>query len=140
MTRAAHVRMRVAAVMSAALALALIALPQPFKNAAPSPAAAIQRLPIGPAVPAIAQMPMLFTDGLADPVAAEEALGLPTLIGIAGRLPDDVEVLLRLREGSTRSVRIGESIEGWTLRSVAPDRAIFERGGRQKVLTIAPLP
>jgi hypothetical protein len=53
-------------------------------------------------------------------------------------MPDDVEVLLRLPDGMTRSARIGDTVEGWTLRSVAPDRAVFERGGRQEVLTIAP--
>lgn len=135
----AHIRLRIIAAVSAAVALTLIALPQPVAKDAPA-SAAVQRLPIGPAVSGIAEMPTLFAGALAVSVATEQDSDLPALIGIAGRLPDDAEVLLRLPDGTTRSARIGESVEGWTLRSVAPDRAVFEQGGRQEVLVIAPLP
>lgn len=64
----------------------------------------------------------------------------PELIGIAGRLPDDVEVMLRMPDGRTRSIRLGEIAGDWRLVSAQADRAVFSAGGRQVILTLAPLP
>lgn len=73
------------------------------------------------------------TPGLVDEAAALDA---PELLGLAGRLPDDVEVLVRNAEGGTSALRVGDSLLGWTLVSVAADRAVFERDGRQAVRTL----
>ena len=64
----------------------------------------------------------------------------PRLIGIAGRLPDDAEVLLRMPDGGTTSLRIGESANGWRLVSIAADRAVFADRERRIVLTMGPMP
>ena len=85
------------------------------------------------------ELPILFNGPAALPDPAE-GLDRPELIGIAGRLPDDAQVLLRMPEGNTQSIAIGGQLDGWTLKSIAADRAVFEKNGEQMVLTIAPLP
>ncbi|OBX19815.1 hypothetical protein A9995_04450 [Erythrobacter sp. QSSC1-22B] len=64
----------------------------------------------------------------------------PELIGIAGRLPDDVEVMLRMSDGQTRTIGLGENAGEWRLDSAQADRAVFSAGGRQIILTLGPLP
>ncbi|MGB3738700.1 MAG: hypothetical protein WA948_05035 [Pontixanthobacter sp.] len=99
----------------------------------------------------IAAMPPFFAifDDAVDPQfgggdgsgAGMDAAGPePRLIGIAGRLPDDAEVLLRMADGRTTSLRIGESANGWRLVSIASDRAVFSDRERRIVLTMGPMP
>lgn len=88
----------------------------------------------------IAAIPALFAADSQGADAIDTDSDQPELIGIAGRLPDDVEALLRMPEGGTRSVRIGESVGDWRLVSAAADRAVFSDNGRQIVLTLGPLP
>ena len=56
----------------------------------------------------------------------------PELVGIAGRLPNDAVALVRLPDGATRDLRIGESANGWRLTSLAADRAGFAKGNQQR--------
>lgn len=56
----------------------------------------------------------------------------PALTGIAGRLNRDAVALVRLADGSARTLAIGESVEGWRLESTAIDAAFFTRG-RERV-------
>jgi hypothetical protein len=65
--------------------------------------------------------------------AAEEAVpgDAPALIGIVGRLGEDAVALVRTVEGTTRALRIGESVDGWRLASLAIDAAFFARGAER---------
>lgn len=72
----------------------------------------------------------LFLDPL-DPANAPEAEDAPRLIGIVGRLPDKAVAMVRAADGSTKVLAPGQSHDGWTLTSLAPDAALFTRGDRR---------
>ncbi|QIG79739.1 hypothetical protein [Stakelama tenebrarum] len=55
----------------------------------------------------------------------------PDLVGIVGRLGDGAVALVRLADGSSRTLEIGQSVDGWRLTALAIDAASFTRGGRQ---------
>jgi hypothetical protein len=55
----------------------------------------------------------------------------PALVGVVGRLGEDAVALVRTAQGSTRALRIGESVDGWTLASLAIDAAFFTRGAQR---------
>ncbi|WP_109806428.1 hypothetical protein [Sphingosinithalassobacter portus] len=71
--------------------------------------------------------------------AGDDALpaDAPDLIGIVGRLGDGAVALVRLADGSSRTIGIGESVDGWRLDALAIDAASFTRGGRQIRVAIA---
>lgn len=52
----------------------------------------------------------------------------PQLVGIVGRLDADAVALVRTSDGTTRTLQVGESVDGWTLASLAIDAAFFTRG------------
>jgi hypothetical protein len=54
------------------------------------------------------------------------------LTGIAGRLNRDAVALVRIADGSARTLAVGESVDGWRLESLAIDAAFFTRG-RERV-------
>jgi hypothetical protein len=56
----------------------------------------------------------------------------PELTGIAGRLDRDAVALVRIADGSARTLAVGESVDGWRLESLAIDAAFFTRG-RERV-------
>jgi len=60
--------------------------------------------------------------------AGEAPPDAPQLVGVAGRLGADAVALVRTGEGTTRTLRIGESVDGWQLVSLAIDAAFFTRG------------
>ena len=64
---------------------------------------------------------------------AEEALpgDAPALVGIVGRLGQDAVALVRTADGTSRTLRIGESVDGWQLASLAIDAAFFTRGAQR---------
>lgn len=64
---------------------------------------------------------------------AAEALpqDAPALIGVAGRLGADAVALVRSADGTTRTLAIGESVDGWQLASLAIDAAFFTRGAQR---------
>ncbi len=67
--------------------------------------------------------------------AAESESGpadAPVLTGIAGRLNRDAVALVRLADGSARTLAVGASVDGWRLESLAIDAAFFTRG-RERV-------
>ena len=51
----------------------------------------------------------------------------PALVGVVGRLGQDAVALVKTADG-TRTLRIGESVDGWSLASLAIDAAFFTRG------------
>jgi hypothetical protein len=65
----------------------------------------------------------------------------PQLTGIVGRLGSDAVALVRTAQGSSRSLAIGDSVDGWRLESLSIDAALFSRGGqRARVPLPAPDP
>ncbi len=60
--------------------------------------------------------------------AAEAPADAPQLAGIVGRLGEDAVALVRGGDGATRTLRVGESVDGWQLVSLAIDAAFFTRG------------
>lgn len=160
MTVSAHRSIRVTAVMLAVAALALALYPNapvPDRSLPTIFIGSGLTVPAAMAQPSVASLPPLFGgDALPDATnfssmeVAQEAAGdqvppaarernappaaLPTLVGIAGRLPDDAEVLLRLADGSTATLAVGESIAGMRLLAVGADRAEFVRNGRSIVM------
>ena len=162
MTVSGHRIVRLTALMLAFAALAIALSPDaPVSSPSVQPRAAPSNsaLPLAAANPSVADLPSLFgKNSPPDPSefsseeeeqapAADPALptsgerssppaSLPTLIGIVGRLPDDAEVLLRLADGSTATLAVGEDAAGMRLQSVGADRAVFARGGRRVVLTM----
>ena len=55
----------------------------------------------------------------------------PALAGIVGRIDRDAVALVRAADGATRTLAIGESVDGWRLESLAIDAAFFSRGGQR---------
>lgn len=125
--------------LAALAALGLAFLPNQSEKPSVDPAPSIQRFPASKPDMAAVEFPDLFNGPAALPDTAD-SLDRPELIGVAGRLPDDAQILLRMPEGNTQTVAIGGNLKGWTLKSIAADRAVLEKDGEQIVLTIAPLP
>ncbi|KRC79091.1 hypothetical protein [Sphingomonas sp. Root241] len=70
----------------------------------------------------------------AAPAPAEDAAlpaDAPALIGIVGRLGEDAVALVRTADGATRALKVGESVDGWQLASLAIDAAFFTRGAQR---------
>ena len=82
---------------------------------------------------------------VAEPVVAEETetrspgLKNVTLVGVFGG--GDTGGAILVVKGKKRRVVVGDSVDGWRLESVAPDRAVFLSGGErdEKVLVTASL-
>lgn len=92
----------------------------------PAPAPLVERA--SPPLAAAFERPLF-----GPPQAAEDAAlpgDAPTLIGIVGRLGEDAVALVRTADG-TRALRIGESVDGWQLASLAIDAAFFTRGAQR---------
>ena len=85
-------------------------------------------------VPPIADIAAIYERPLLAPAEADDAApaDAPALIGIAGRINRDAVALVRLADGGSRSLALGESVEGWRLESLAADAAFFTRG-RERV-------
>ena len=89
------------------------------------------RAVVPPPMPAVAAV---YERGLfaAVETGEETPADAPALVGIAGRLNRDAVALERLADGSSRSLGVGESVDGWRLESLAIDAAFFTRG-RERV-------
>lgn len=127
LTRGDRLALLAAALVAAGVPLALLGFaPDPAApaalvpallapRAAPSPSAAYARMLFGGEAPADAALP-------------DDA---PELAGIVGRIGSDAVALVRAADGTTRSVAIGEGVDGWTLTALAIDAASFSRGGQR---------
>lgn len=71
------------------------------------------------------------------PAEAEVAADAPELVGIVGRLDRDAVAMVRGRDGGVRTLRPGEGIDGWQLRSLAIDAAYFTRGAQSARVALA---
>lgn len=115
-------------------ALAAVAMPVLLLRPADPPPPALPRAlaPLaGEERPPLAHV---FDRSLFAADAAEDA-GLPAdapqLTGIVGRLGSDAVALVRTAQGSSRSLAIGDSIDGWRLESLSIDAALFSRSGQR---------
>lgn len=117
---------------AAAFAVAMpVALLWPGNEAASLARAEAERAVIPPPAPEIAAVydRPLFAVAEGGEDAPADA---PSLVGIAGRLNKDAVALVRLADGNSRSLGVGESVDGWRLESLAIDAAFFTRG-RERV-------
>ena len=80
---------------------------------------------------------------VAAPKAAESAtksgnIDKVKLKGVFGS--GDSAGIIALVDGSKRRIRVGDTVEGWTLVAVKPDRGIFENAGRRRTLVLKRMP
>ncbi len=125
-------RAQISALAGAALLAA--GLPILLLRADAPPRARPSRVPAPLAAPSTAPLTHVFDRPLfAAAVGAEEPLpaDAPQLTGIVGRLGSDAVALVRTAQGSSRSLAIGDSVDGWRLDSLAIDAALFSRGGQR---------
>lgn len=111
-----------------ALAFPVALLPEWHKAPVRKPAMAavpVQPEAAPPPLASVYERP-LFAGASSD--AGEVPADAPQLAGIVGRLGGDAVALVRASEGTTRTLRIGESVDGWQLVSLAIDAAFFARG------------
>ncbi len=99
--------------------------PEPHLGAGPAVATLVP--PPLPAPARVFERP-LFAAAESDAAPADA----PVLTGIAGRLNRDAVALVRVADGSARTLAVGESVDGWRLESLAIDAAFFTRG-RERV-------
>ncbi|HVJ02774.1 MAG TPA: hypothetical protein VM662_11375 [Sphingomonas sp.] len=87
------------------------------------------------AVPQVPPLAAAYERALFAPAGGVEAEAppqdAPALVGVAGRLGADAVALVRTADGSTRTLAIGESVDGWQLASLAIDAAFFTRGAQR---------
>ncbi|MES2445508.1 MAG: hypothetical protein V4574_21995 [Pseudomonadota bacterium] len=117
-----------AAVLAVATPLFLLP-PGPAPDAAP-PASAPPPLsaPPQPSLTAAFARPLFASPADEAETQPQDA---PALVGIVGRLDQDAVALVRTADGTTRTLRIGESVDGWRLASLAIDAAFFTRGAER---------
>lgn len=128
LTRQARIALGGAAAF--AVAMPVVLLWPRGENVVP-PASAIERAVIPAPIPEIAaayERPLFAVTEGGEAAPADA----PALVGIAGRLNKDAVALVRIADGSARSLAVGESVDGWRLESLAIDAAFFTRG-RERV-------
>ncbi len=123
---------QIAALAGAALLAVALPIMLLRPGAPPEPKAPRVLPPLtAPAAPPLAHV---FDRPLfAAPASAAENLpaDAPQLTGIVGRLGSDAVALVRTAQGSSRSLAIGDSVDGWRLESLSIDAALFSRGGQR---------
>jgi hypothetical protein len=117
------------AVLTPALLLIPVAVPAPPRPAAAAPPLAPPPLP----PPGALYRRMLFGVEAAPAVPGDA----PELLGIVGRIDADAVAMVRAGDGSTRSLRPGESVDGWRLEALAADAASFVRGNETVRVAVA---
>lgn len=128
MSGGAHLAVRVAALLVvSALALGHGWLRQPHRG---------EEVLLAASEPGIERLAPLFARQ-EDAASAPDQL-VPELLGVAGRLPDDAEALVRTAAGSSARLRIGAAAGGWTVVAIAANAVTFEREGVRKVAELKP--
>ena len=105
-----------------------------------------------PAAPPPRPAPMLVADAVPlDRLAARHPFGNtrppaaeataqtddgPDLAGIVGRFPRAGRAMVRIGSGRTRTLKVGDRVDGWRLIALTPSRATFRRGDRRVVRTV----
>ncbi|MDG5487179.1 hypothetical protein NYR55_00855 [Sphingomonas sp. BGYR3] len=87
--------------------------------------------PIEP--PAVPDLSVIYGRALFGAPAADAgpAMDGPDLVGIFGRIGSDAVAIVRLGDGNTRTLGLGDSVDGWRLEALSADAAAFRRGNRQ---------
>ena len=116
----------VAGALAIGMPLALLLPGKAGRGAAPPPVPASIGAGSMPALARVYERPLF---GGAEP--AEAPADAPQLVGIVGRLNVDAVALVKASAGATRTLRIGESVDGWSLASLAIDAAFFTRGAER---------
>lgn len=117
---------------SAAVGMPLLLLrpgpaPQPAAASRPAPPLAAPEQPV---LASAFERPLFAPS--TDPQLIDSRPGdAPELIGIVGRIDRDAVALVRTADGTSRTIRIGESVDGWRLASLALDAAFFTRGSER---------
>jgi hypothetical protein len=114
-----------------AVALPLILLQPGAQPVADAPIAAQQ--PIAPPPQPALSSAFERTLFAAVPAAADESApqDAPALIGIVGRLDQDAVALVRTADGTSRTLAVGASVDGWKLESLSIDAGYFTRGAQR---------
>lgn len=117
-----------AGVMAAAMPLLLLPAGKPPEAAEPAATAPLT-------VPSPAPLQTAFERPLFAAPASEPQADLPpdapALVGIVGRIDRDAVAMVRTAQGSSRTLAIGESVDGWRLDALAIDAASFSRGSER---------
>lgn len=125
MSRAARIAFVAALAVAVLLPIALLT-----PGAVPSPKSVRALPPLD--APAVPPLRHLFDRPLfAAPIDATLPADAPQLTGIVGRLGSDAVALVRTAQGTSRTLAIGDSVDGWKLESLAIDAALFSRGGQR---------
>ena len=120
---------RLAALLAAAIVFGLSGAPAPRAELADAQAGVRFDTPASSAPRSAEKIAATAT------AAAGPATPAPfVLIGIAGRLPGEAEVLVRAAWGETTVMRVGDSFMGWTLNHVAADRITVQARGQTREL------
>ncbi len=141
-----HRRLAVAGISGLALLLALAAgalLTRAAGSDGQSPPDPPERLdPIAAGRGPLAAVPNVATKAASPVTPPPEQTGAPAfaLVGIAGRLPGDVDVLVKPAWGKTTVLRVGDSLMGWTLVSAGADRVTIARMGERRELVLPASP
>ncbi|RYE04293.1 MAG: hypothetical protein EOP61_01130 [Sphingomonadales bacterium] len=125
--RTALIAFAVAGAAAVAIPLALLMPAKVTKVADRAPA------PVPISVTTPPPLASVYERGLFRAVAPAESAApadAPALIGIVGRLGEDAVALVRTG-GASRALRIGDSVDGWKLESLAIDAAFFTRGAER---------
>lgn len=101
----------------------------PDPAAGPEGASALLAPAPPPAVQSVYTRDLFAAAGVPEAEAPPPA-DAPQLVGIVGRIGSDAVALVR-GAGGTRSLAIGESVDGWTLEALSIDAAAFTRGGQR---------
>lgn len=121
----------------ALLAAGLFAVALPALAIALTPEPEVEPVAAGPLLsPPPREMPEPFARSLfaagepSDPDAAPPT-DAPKLVGIIGRIGTDAVAMVRGADDRTRTVAIGDRVDGWRLESLAIDAGLFTRGAEQ---------
>lgn len=99
--------------------------------AGPSPGRVAPPDPVDPG-----EQPALFASDGDGPEAPKPAGAPPELIGIVGRLAVDPRAIVRLGDGSTRTLLPGQAAGAWRLVAIGADRARFVHDGRERTMVL----
>ncbi|RYY29435.1 MAG: hypothetical protein EOP62_00935 [Sphingomonadales bacterium] len=123
--RPSLIALAVSAAVAVAIPLALLLPGKAEKAPAPTPALSPIAAAAAPPLAAVYERALF---GTITPAESDAPADAPALIGVVGRLGEDAVALVRTAEGTTRALRIGDSVDGWSLASLSIDAAFFTRG------------
>ena len=117
------------------------ASPAAGDDVAPLPEAASFEMPPLEAFSIVAERPLFSPtrrppEGEVAAAAPRQMLDL-TLIGVVLTAEERLAIVTPAGQGNAVRLGVGDSIQGWTLVAVEPERATFERDGEEETLFLA---